>query len=60
MPSSPFDFDCVTSQKNKLTTPFITPPKTYTTVVSTLVNEQVEKIKKVYDEKMANLDKQLS
>jgi hypothetical protein len=35
-------------------------PKTYATVVSTLVNEQIDKIKKVYDEKIANLDKQLS
>jgi hypothetical protein len=35
-------------------------PKTYAVVVSTPVNEQVEKNKKVYNEKMANLDKQHS
>jgi hypothetical protein len=52
----PFDFDCVMSQKDRTTTS----SKTYTAVVSIPVNEQVEKIKKVYDEKMANLDKQLS
>jgi predicted transcriptional regulator YdeE len=56
MLSSFSDFDCVSPLK------IITVPttKTYTTVVATPINEQVEKIKKVYDEKMANLDKQLS
>jgi hypothetical protein len=56
IPSSPSDFDCVTLSKT-ITVPVT---KTYITVIATLVNKQVEKIKKVYDEKMANLDKQLS
>jgi hypothetical protein len=34
--------------------------KTYATVVATLVNEQVENIKKVYSKKMAKLDRDLS
>jgi hypothetical protein len=52
MPSSPFDFD--------VTTPPKLVAKTYTTVVATPINEQVENIKKVYSEKMAKLDKDLS
>jgi hypothetical protein len=56
IPSFSFDFDCVTPSKT-ITALII---KTYMTVVATPVNEQVEKIKKVYDEKMINLDKQLS
>jgi hypothetical protein len=52
MPSSPFDFDITTPPK-----PVV---KTYATVIATLVNEQVENIKKVYSEKMAKLDKDLS
>jgi hypothetical protein len=52
IPSSPFDFDCVILSKT-ITVPVT---KTYATVVATLVNEQVKKIKKVYDEKIANLD----
>jgi hypothetical protein len=56
MPSSSSDFDCVTPSKT-ITTPIT---KTYAVVVATLINEQVKKIKKVYNEKMANLDKQLS
>jgi hypothetical protein len=44
-------------QKVRPTTP---PPKIYAAVVFTPTNKQVEKIKKVYDEKIANLDKQLS
>jgi hypothetical protein len=55
MPSSPSDFDCILLPK-AISAPVT---KTYAIVVSTPVNEQVEKIKKVYDEKMANLDKQL-
>jgi hypothetical protein len=34
--------------------------KTYAIVVTTPTNEQIKKIKKVYDKKMANLDRQLS
>jgi vancomycin resistance protein YoaR len=56
MPSSPSDFNCVLLPKT-ITVPVT---KTYAAVVTTPVNEQVEKIKKVYDEKMANLNKQLS
>jgi hypothetical protein len=52
MPSSPSDFDIITPPK-----PVV---KTYATVVATLVNQQVENIKKVYSEKMAKLDKDLS
>jgi hypothetical protein len=54
IPSSSSNFDCISPPK-AITTPA---SKTYTVVVSTLANEQVEKIKKVYDEKMVNLDKQ--
>jgi hypothetical protein len=42
MLSSPSNFNCVSSSKTIPTTV----PKTYATVVSTLVNEQVEKLKK--------------
>jgi hypothetical protein len=52
MPFSLSNFDCVTPSKT-ITVPAT---KTYTTVVATPVNKQVKKIKKVYDEKMANLD----
>jgi hypothetical protein len=52
MPSSPSDFD--------ITTPSKPVAKTYMTVVATPVNEQVENIKKVYSEKMAKLDRDLS
>jgi hypothetical protein len=52
MPSSPSDFDIITPPKQRV--------KTYVTVVATLVNEQVENIKKVYSEKIAKLDKDLS
>jgi hypothetical protein len=50
------EFDCVSSSK-AIPVPTL---KIYAAVVSIPVNEQIEKIKKVYDEKMANLDKQLS
>jgi hypothetical protein len=56
MPSSPSDFDVITPSKS-ITGP---PLKTYAAVVATLVNEQVENIKKVYSEKMAKLDRDLS
>jgi hypothetical protein len=57
MLSSPFDFDYVLPTKT-INAP---PPKTYAAVVATLAfNEQIDNIKKVYDEKMVNLDKQLS
>jgi hypothetical protein len=48
----PSDFDIITPPKPV--------SKTYVVVVATLVNEQVENIKKVYSEKMAKLDKDLS
>jgi hypothetical protein len=56
MSSSPFDFDVITPPKS------IAEPssKTYVAVVATLVNEQVENIKKVYSEKIAKLDRDLS
>jgi hypothetical protein len=56
MPSLPLDFDIITSTKS-ITGPT---PKTYAAVVATPVNEQVENVKKVYSEKMAKLDKDLS
>jgi ABC-type transporter lipoprotein component MlaA len=56
MPSSLSDFNCISLSKT-ITAPVT---KIYAVVVATPVNEQVEKIIKVYDEKMANLDKQLS
>jgi hypothetical protein len=52
MPSSPSDFDIITPPKQKV--------KIYVVVVATPVNEQVENIKKVYSEKMAKLDRDLS
>jgi hypothetical protein len=56
MPSSPSDFDIITPSK-----PIAKPTlKTYATIMATLVNEQVENIKKVYSEKMAKLDRDLS
>jgi hypothetical protein len=56
MPASFSDFDYVTPPK----TITVLATKTYIVVVATPVNEQMEKIKKVYNEKMANLYKQLS
>jgi hypothetical protein len=56
IPSSSSDFDIITSPK-PITGP---PPKTYATVMTTPVNEQVENIKKVYSEKIAKLDRNLS
>jgi hypothetical protein len=57
MLSSPFDFDYISPTK----TINVPPPKTYVAVVATPVsNEQIDNIRKVYDEKMVNLDKQLS
>jgi chromatin segregation and condensation protein Rec8/ScpA/Scc1 (kleisin family) len=56
MPSSPSDFDIITLPK-----PIAGPPlKTYAAIIATPVNEQVENIKKVYSEKMAKLDRDLS
>jgi hypothetical protein len=57
MPTSLSDFDIITLPQKKITKP---PQKSYATVVATSVNEQVENIKKVYSEKMAKLDKDLS
>jgi hypothetical protein len=57
MLSSPFDFNYILPTKtiNAL------PSKTYTVViVIPASNKQIDNIRKVYDEKMVNLDKQLS
>jgi hypothetical protein len=56
MPSSSSDFDVITFPKKAVEPP----QKTYAAVVATPVNEQVENIKKVYSEKMAKLDRNLS
>jgi hypothetical protein len=52
MLSSFSNFDIITPPKQEV--------KTYAAVVATLVNEQVENIKKVYSEKMGKLDRDLS
>jgi hypothetical protein len=56
MSSLPFDFNIVTPP----TTITVPVTKTYAAVVATPVNEQIENIKKVYSEKMAKLDRDLS
>jgi hypothetical protein len=58
MPSLPSDFDIITLSK-AISVPS---PKTYTAVVTLTLfsNNQIQNIKKVYDEKIAHLDKQLS
>jgi hypothetical protein len=56
MPSLFSNFDIITPPK-AITVPVT---KTYATIAATPVNEQVENIKKVYSEKMAKLDRDLS